>query len=507
MAKFHINDKGQVKQCRAKKGNCPYGGEGEHYATEEEAFAAIEKKVLAKKEKQEEINYSFLKEFEKIEDEYNKNFAGVPETFYNKDLIPYVEADDYGRTFIKGKRKYLSALQWKKDLARFVTKPNETKKVKPEDLKKMLKQNDIEPISEPIPLSEAGDSFLERYYLSDFKSENGFLMRVKQPELCIKDGVKTIENKERVALVVKDGMKKDTSGYYITNPRSRDRLFSPFENFEVKDDDKIMYVYGMRELLARHRIKTMTGMDLEDLDPKEDRSKARLREISKRLAEKQEEGSNFVQQKKYINDHTRGSVARAFEDKKNQDPIHVKRASISPMLDDFRYIEIDNDVDLNEFAEFEKNYEEIKSFLPPIQEDKRPELRIRYLGKHNAIGVFFPHKNTVCVDVRNSGSFCHEYAHHVDLIMEDNASLKEDFSSILKNYKDKYQGSKAGYYKTPTEVFARSFEVYLYDKKKVRNRLLQEIDTENDAAYKPFDDPKEKQKIFDFFDTMLEKEA
>ena len=41
MAKFHIGRNGKPAQCRAKNGNCPLGGESEHYGTAKEAAQAI----------------------------------------------------------------------------------------------------------------------------------------------------------------------------------------------------------------------------------------------------------------------------------------------------------------------------------------------------------------------------------------------------------------------------------------------------------------------------------
>lgn len=43
MNKFHINSKGDASQCKATKGQCPFGDEEEHYATREEAQAAFER--------------------------------------------------------------------------------------------------------------------------------------------------------------------------------------------------------------------------------------------------------------------------------------------------------------------------------------------------------------------------------------------------------------------------------------------------------------------------------
>lgn len=43
MSKFHINKHGVPAPCKATKGNCPLGGEGEHFNSEQEAQAFIDK--------------------------------------------------------------------------------------------------------------------------------------------------------------------------------------------------------------------------------------------------------------------------------------------------------------------------------------------------------------------------------------------------------------------------------------------------------------------------------
>lgn len=43
--KFHITAKGEPGVCRAYRGSCPLGGEGDHYATQKEAQQAYEKKM------------------------------------------------------------------------------------------------------------------------------------------------------------------------------------------------------------------------------------------------------------------------------------------------------------------------------------------------------------------------------------------------------------------------------------------------------------------------------
>ena len=39
---YHINNQGNAGQCRAKTGNCPYGGNDRHFPTHQEAREAFE---------------------------------------------------------------------------------------------------------------------------------------------------------------------------------------------------------------------------------------------------------------------------------------------------------------------------------------------------------------------------------------------------------------------------------------------------------------------------------
>lgn len=48
MAKFHINKHGVPAPCRAKTGNCPLGGDSEHFATKEEAQAHVDREQASK---------------------------------------------------------------------------------------------------------------------------------------------------------------------------------------------------------------------------------------------------------------------------------------------------------------------------------------------------------------------------------------------------------------------------------------------------------------------------
>lgn len=48
MSKFHVNDKGEAGECAATKGNCPFGGEAQHYESRELAQKAYELSMASK---------------------------------------------------------------------------------------------------------------------------------------------------------------------------------------------------------------------------------------------------------------------------------------------------------------------------------------------------------------------------------------------------------------------------------------------------------------------------
>lgn len=102
MAKYHINAKGVPAICRATKGNCPFGGEGEHYDTPEQAQEAADKKHAAEsgfikipsmsaKETQNELREETNKFVDKqVTVKYDgKEFQGkVDSVFLSKDKKP-----------------------------------------------------------------------------------------------------------------------------------------------------------------------------------------------------------------------------------------------------------------------------------------------------------------------------------------------------------------------------------------------------------------------------------
>lgn len=200
--------------------------------------------------------------------------------------------------------------------------------------------------------------------------------------------------------------------------------------------------------------------------------------IKQNLSKLYKEDTNISSMNKYAAT-SNSDYAKTFETKKNI-PLRTQLAmNTSYFLNTFRFVEYDEAIDVNKMNKLEEEWKYFSKILPKPLNKQKAELRFRYLGHHNTSefrvsGLFFPYFNTIALDPRevNDGalgtvSFVHEYGHFLDYnhTQNDALSLSEEFSSILDYYQTKYDKmsimpTKASYFKTPTEVFARSFEVY-----------------------------------------------
>lgn len=176
--------------------------------------------------------------------------------------------------------------------------------------------------------------------------------------------------------------------------------------------------------------------------------------------------------------------ARSFETKKNIPKEVVYQMQQSKFNDYFGFVEFDELVDSKKISEIEKEFRafELKVY-ERIIENKDAVLRFRRLGHHKASGLYYPEFNCICVDIDNPSSLLHEYGHMLDY-MNGKISEKGSFKPIIILYKEKFlDGLKkekielkgkydTDYYMTPTEIFARSFEMYLKKILKIDNSIL-----------------------------------
>lgn len=233
---------------------------------------------------------------------------------------------------------------------------------------------------------------------------------------------------------------------------------------------------------------------------------------------------NIVRQQKYEHNLEKESHAKAWETKKNINKATQQVMDKTTLHKFFNGIELDNDVDLTQFKRFEAETMRLMARLPKTK--NVPILRLRKLGKHKAAGLYVPSLNTIVVDFRNPSeihgnhaekeasfsSFIHEYGHYLDYNLSKNKddlslSLEPEFANIIRNYTQELRlngvaGKDYAYLATPTEVFARSFELYMHDAVGLRGNLNYS-NYDHQVEYKAFT-PTARTTIIKYFDQIPE---
>ena len=163
----------------------------------------------------------------------------------------------------------------------------------------------------------------------------------------------------------------------------------------------------------------------------------------------------------------KSDYAKSFETKRNI-PTKIQAAMDSTkfLKYGFGFVEFDEQFDLEKLPDIEEQWGLIHKALP--HSEQKPELRFRKIEHRKAHGVYFPAFDCITISVRNVNSMLHEYGHHIDFTYDkdQNLSMSDEFRPLLKGYQKNlsdggvYKGSMLNYFLTPTEVFARAFEIY-----------------------------------------------
>ena len=163
----------------------------------------------------------------------------------------------------------------------------------------------------------------------------------------------------------------------------------------------------------------------------------------------------------------KSDYAKSFETKRNI-PTKIQAAMDSTKFLEygFGFVEFDEQFDLEKLPDIEEQWRLIHKALP--HSENKPELRFRKIEHRKAHGVYFPAFDCITISVRNVNSMLHEYGHHIDFTYDkdQNLSMSDEFRPLLKGYQKNlsdggvYKGAMLNYFLTPTEVFARAFEIY-----------------------------------------------
>lgn len=197
--------------------------------------------------------------------------------------------------------------------------------------------------------------------------------------------------------------------------------------------------------------------------------------------------SSINYNKKYVKS-LNGLYSKSFQTKRNIPEKYLNIMRNTSLLEDFSFVEIDESVDIPKFKKIEKEFSVVKKNLKLKKYLKQiPELRFRRLGQHKASGMYYPDYKCICVDITEPSSFIHELGHHIDLSTGNTSrSMDSKFKILAIKYRkellesvslsdmdtQEYYKTKKSYYNTPTEIWARCFEIFLVKIKKCESSLM-----------------------------------
>lgn len=488
-----------------------------------------------------EVQYSFMKRFRHQEREFNETFKGVPNRFANAN-IGYDDIEKQREALEEAYGDVMDEYSEKGRLATYISSKNADKA-----LNSMLVRASAPADFTATDSEDYCVEAMERLGITDIKDATDLSLAG-----VFKDATVAWAGEYNGSLIVvpNSNVSPSTCGTYRLRGIARPEWMGEHRSFKIVNSrkiagaDRILSMTGNNVLSAHtgsfapeelegynHDVDNVTPRSLKDArdndrEPylshasirdenlKERVIKRHSQDMQKKymavktayaLRESQETMDNFKAQQKFINESS-GSIATVWMNKKHPDEEHQKMMKNSTLRKDFADIEYDNAVDPKHADDFERSFHAVKDKLPKIPAKMQPTLKVRFLGKHKATGLFSPAHNTLAIDVRDSGSFIHEYGHALDTVVKSNHSLNKEFSGIAREYRKNLKtppgmDSKAEYYGMNTEVHSRAFEVYAHERLGIKNSRLLNEGKFNNFDYAPItSNPELKKKAFDFFD-------
>ncbi len=215
----------------------------------------------------------------------------------------------------------------------------------------------------------------------------------------------------------------------------------------------------------------------------------------------------------------REGYAKSFQTKRNIPQKTLDAMEKSILKQYFHFVEYDEDTDLLKVKVVE---EEIRQFLETHLSDHlekltEVDLRYRRLGNHRASGLYYPFFRTLCVDIHTPASFVHEMGHCIDYTNGElsNRLFHKEFATLYNRYehafdrkvyrngatlKGKYDRS---YYLKETEVFARSFELYMAYVVGLEGSILDTKDGYAASCAYPVEDSAYMAEVNNYFDRLF----
>lgn len=178
-------------------------------------------------------------------------------------------------------------------------------------------------------------------------------------------------------------------------------------------------------------------------------------------------------------------TAKVYETLKNHTERNVLAMVESPFNKNFGFVEYDHEIDVEAAGTLYEDFSAVNHVFFNDYDAGEIAVRFRKLGRHHAIGLYFPTLRCLCVDLRHPRSMVHEYFHmydheHGDLSMKPEFyELRQVYGELLRDAHKKLSEEEQtrmknsvydlDYYLTPTEIFARLGEIFISRLNHVRN--------------------------------------
>jgi len=201
------------------------------------------------------------------------------------------------------------------------------------------------------------------------------------------------------------------------------------------------------------------------------KQRVRLNELSKKIMGKNFELNNNMSDadfERYRMEFT-GTVATVYTEKKDSTVIDVKDGKATILksnnkleIDDELLSLLENNKYINKIEiDSQTDLKKLKEFLIEISENEFSTnesiyLKIRFLGRHNATGLYYPGLKVLAVSVTDEYSFAHEMAHHMDFT--GGIENREEILSFVGSFNDYKGQNNLEYYANPHEIIARAGE-------------------------------------------------
>lgn len=303
------------------------------------------------------------------------------------------------------------------------------------------------------------------------------------------------------------------------------RLSLDMEDFKAFRERHVMMSRSIeQELLAAYFMELFSEIRFHDLLPKNDRSGAYypnpsywnqlcslMGKLFGSLVDQNAERAKEVLYLKQLN----SDYAKSYVQKKNI-PSKVLAAMEESLFNRyFGFVEFDEDCDLERTASIAEEFSAFAETYCPGLYVKEYAIRFRRLGNHKAAGLYYPSVRCLCVDIHNPSSLIHEFGHLLDHHFGRLShqwqfrEIKNRYSHLLRQIAENNPASalnsstKYGisYYLEPTEIFARSFEIYCAKHLGVNNSLLKEDYTSEPY---PILDTEYMDLVRDYFDQFFQ---